>query len=98
MYHERYSTQYLEHDAEEASRLLDGLKFDQWDDEGTRLSPSGRPLNLTVEISPNRPEIIDLLEVMTAQWREIGIDLSVLVIDRTLLVEHHCNNIHDIAV
>lgn len=98
MYHERYSTQYLEHNAEEANRLLDGLGLDQRDGEGMRLLPSGDPLSLTVEISPNRPEIIDLLEIMTAQWREIGVDLNVLVIDRTLLVEHHRNNTHDIAV
>ena len=98
MYHERYSTQYLEHDPEEANALLDGLGLTERDGEGIRLLPSGAPLSLTVEISANRPEIVDLLEIMTAQWREIGIDLNVLVIDRTLLVEHHLNNIHDIAV
>ncbi len=98
MYHERYSTQYLEHDPDQANALLDGLGLTERDGEGIRLLQSGAPLSLTVEISANRPEIVDLLEVMTAQWREVGIDLNVLVIDRTLLVEHHLNNIHDIAV
>jgi peptide/nickel transport system substrate-binding protein len=98
MYHERYSTQYLEHDLDEANRLLDGLGLDKRNQEGIRLMASGRPLVLNVEISPNKPEIIDLLEIMAAQWREIGVDMKFQVVDRTLLVEHHRNNVHDLAV
>lgn len=98
MYHEGYSTQYLNHDPDEANRLLDGLGLDQRDGDGIRLLPSGRPLSLTVEMSANKPEIIDLLEIMVGQWREIGVDLNVLMVDRTLLVEHHRNNVHDLAV
>lgn len=96
MYHERYATQYLEYDPEEANRLLDGLGLEKGPD-GLRRMPSGAPLTIRVEISPNPPEIRDILELLALQWRDIGIDMQVMVVDRTLMVQHVTGNDHDAA-
>jgi len=95
MYHERYATQYLDHDAEEANRLLDSIGLDPRNADGIRLLPSGRPLTIRVEISTSRPQVRDILEIMVPQWREIGVDLAVTVVDSTLLTSHVNNNDHD---
>ena len=34
---------------------------------------------------------------MAAQWREIGVELVVTVVDRTLMETRHRNNDHDMA-
>jgi peptide/nickel transport system substrate-binding protein len=97
MYHERYATQYLDYDPDEANRLLDAIGLTERNGNGIRLLPSGKPLTIRVEISPNPPEIRDILELMSLQWKKIGVDLSVQVVDRTLMVEHINNNDHDAA-
>src|SRR5215217_2601276 len=92
MYHEAYATQNLEFNLEEANRLLDSIGLDQRNGDGIRLLEDGRPLIIRVEMSPNEPQIRDVLEIMSLQWRNIGIDLQVSIVDRTLLVEHHNTN------
>jgi peptide/nickel transport system substrate-binding protein len=97
MYHERYATQFIDHDPVEAERLLDALGLDKRNADGIRLMPSGRPLTIQIDISSARPIVQDALQLMTAQWRRIGVDLLVSVVDRTLMATRHNNNDHDAA-
>jgi peptide/nickel transport system substrate-binding protein len=97
MYHERYARQFLEYDTETANSMLDALGLDQRDADGIRLLESGRPLTIRVDISPNRPIVRDALQIMTAQWRKIGVNLVVQVVDSTLMATRHNNNDHDAA-
>lgn len=96
MYHERYATQFLDHNPDEADRLLDALGLQRGPD-GIRVMPSGRPLVIRVDISANRPIVRDALQIMTAQWRRIGVDLIVSVVDPVLMASRHNNNDHDAA-
>ncbi len=97
MYHERYAQQHLGYDPAEANRLFDAMGLDARGPDGIRLMPSGRPLIIRLDISPARPIVRDALEVMAAQWREIGVELVATVVDRTLMETRHRNNDHDAA-
>jgi peptide/nickel transport system substrate-binding protein len=99
-FHERLSTQYLEHDPEKANELLDRIGLDQRGSDGTRLLPSGRPLKFSIDVIPTlQPEQVDMLELIEQQWAEIGVDMDVNALERTFFYERTSNSSdHDAAV
>ena len=98
-YHEQLATQYLEYDPTEANALLDGLGLTRGAD-GIRTLPSGRPLKLQVDVIPtNVPDHVDQLEMLSKQWADLGIDLSINAVERTFFFERAVTNYdHDLAV
>ncbi len=99
-FHEKISTQYLEFDQAEANRLLDGIGLDQRGTDGVRLLPSGKPLKFQVDVIPTlQPEQVDMLELISQYWAEIGVDMDVNALERTFFYERTSNsNDHDAAV
>jgi peptide/nickel transport system substrate-binding protein len=65
-------TQCLAHDPGTADRLLDELGLDRRDENGTRLLPDGRPMELLIESAGVSPDEDDVLELVREQWSEIG--------------------------
>jgi len=63
----------FEYDIDAANAILDELGLDQRDAEGTRLLPSGRPLNLTILGHIGYPIHMDVAEVIREIWGELGI-------------------------
>jgi peptide/nickel transport system substrate-binding protein len=98
MFHERYATQYLEYDPEEANRLLDSIGLDKRGADGFRLLPSGRPFVITNEAPAAPPELSDILEILSLQWARLGINLNVQVVERSLMFANVANNDHDMAI
>ncbi|MFK4810898.1 ABC transporter substrate-binding protein [Devosia sp. ZW T5_3] len=98
-YHEQLSTQYLQYDPAQANALLDSLGLTRGAD-GMRNLPSGRPLRLQVDVIPtNVPDHVDQLELISQQWAELGVDLSINSIERTFFFERAVTNYdHDMAV
>jgi peptide/nickel transport system substrate-binding protein len=60
-----------------ANRLLDEIGLTARDDEGLRLLPDGRPLQIIVETAGESTLETDLLELITDHWREIGVSLFI---------------------
>jgi peptide/nickel transport system substrate-binding protein len=96
MYHERYATQFIEHDVAKANELLDGLGLTRGAD-GIRTLESGRPLIIRTQIPPAPPEISDMLEILALQWERIGVRLDVSVVERSIMFANVDNNDHDMA-
>jgi peptide/nickel transport system substrate-binding protein len=98
-FHERLSTQYLDHDPAEANRLLDGLGLQRGPD-GVRRMASGRPVRFTIDVIPTlQPEHVDMLEIIAQHWAEIGVQADINAIERTFFFERTSNaNEHDAAV
>lgn len=98
-FHERLATQYLNHDPDEANRLLDALGLERGSD-GIRRMASGRPVRFTIDVIPTlAPEHVDILEMVSQQWAEIGVRADINPIERTFFYERTSNsNDHDAAV
>jgi peptide/nickel transport system substrate-binding protein len=98
-YHERISTQYLEFDPDQANALLDGLGLERGAD-GMRQMADGQPVRFTIDVIPTlQPEHVDMLEMISQEWAELGVQMDVNPIERTFFYERTSNsNDHDAAV
>jgi len=96
MYHEGYAKQYLEYDPDQANKLLDNLGLTNRNSEGIRLLPSGKPISFAVTIETGQNAIRDQLEIMTLMWKKnLGIDVSIDIKERSLSLATTANNDHD---
>ena len=98
-YHERLATQYTDYDVDLANQYLDQAGFAERDSAGYRLGPDGERISFTIEtIAAFRPEWPDMLELVRIYWQEVGIDVSINTIDRTLYYDRRQANLHDAQV
>ena len=67
------------YNTQEASRLLEEAG---WKLEGTTRQKEGQPLALTVVTTKN-PDFEKALEVLSAQWRELGITVTTSIVDQS---------------
>ena len=65
----------IAYDPDEANRLLDEIGLTERSDNGIRLLPSGRPLELIIETAGEEDIEIDALELIKETWRQLGVDL-----------------------
>jgi peptide/nickel transport system substrate-binding protein len=72
-------------DPERANEILDGLGLDRRNQDGIRLLPDGRPMELVVESSGEDNEQSDVLELITDQWAEIGFKIASKPSDRQIM-------------
>ncbi|MGV0817734.1 ABC transporter substrate-binding protein [Martelella sp. AMO21009] len=87
-YDEEMAKQYTEYDPEDAIAHLEKAGLTETNGQGIRVMSDGKPAVVTVDvISAFRPEWIDMLELMSLQLREVGIDLEINNIDRTLFYD-----------
>ena len=98
-YHEQLATQFLEHDPDKANALLDELGLERGSD-GMRRMKSGDPVRFSVDVIPTLyPEHVDMLEMMSRQWADLGVQVDVNPMERTFFYERTSNsNDHDAAV
>jgi peptide/nickel transport system substrate-binding protein len=97
-FHERLATQYLEYDVDLANEHLDRAGYTERDSEGFRLGPDGNRITLVAEAAVGSQSHVDILEIVQEHWREVGIDLQIRAIDRSLLWQHIEANEVDISV
>jgi peptide/nickel transport system substrate-binding protein len=96
---ERLATQYLEYDPELANEHLDRAGYTERDAQGFRLDPDGQRITFAVEvIAALRPDWIDVLEVVQRYWQEVGIDMQIRTMDRSLFYTRKEANEHDANV
>ncbi|MGF1477159.1 MAG: ABC transporter substrate-binding protein [Geminicoccaceae bacterium] len=75
LYTEAVGTAYTQHDPEKANALLDEIGLTQKNGEGIRLMADGRPVEFVVETAGEETEESDVLELISDQWREIGVKI-----------------------
>jgi peptide/nickel transport system substrate-binding protein len=98
-YDEKAAKQYTDYDKAKANALLDGLKLDKRDSAGYRLGPDGARLSIIVEApSDFRPDWIDVLETVKANWKDVGVDLQIRPLGRSLIRNRALANEHEAFV
>jgi peptide/nickel transport system substrate-binding protein len=95
LYHERLATQYLEFNPDLANEYLDKVLPDK-DGEGFRLMSNGERLVIAMEvIATLQPEWVDALELVEDYWADVGVDMEMVVEDRTIFYDRKEANQHD---
>lgn len=96
---EEMSKQYTEFNQELAIEHLEAAGLTETNAQGIRLMPDGRPAVITVDvITAFRPEWIDMLELMQLQLAEVGIELEINTMDRTLFYDKRPEGAYDAQV
>lgn len=90
---EDYGTLWTEYDPDTANEMLDAIGLDQKDDEGYRLRQNGE--RLTIEITAMANQLVPYVEaseMIREQWKDIGIDLKVNSVERSLALTQAAAN------
>ncbi|MCB2054520.1 MAG: ABC transporter substrate-binding protein [Geminicoccaceae bacterium] len=75
----------LGYDVDRANALLDEVGLTERNDQGLRLLPDGRPLELIVETAGEDSEQSDILELVRDQWAAIGFRIHTKPSEREVL-------------
>jgi peptide/nickel transport system substrate-binding protein len=95
---EQMSFQFTEYDLDKANELLDNV-LPEKDEQGFRLRPDGERLLITTNVASGfAPELIDGMEIVRQYWAEVGVDLNVQVVDRSIQWERKAANELEIFV
>ncbi|AJQ97974.1 ABC transporter substrate-binding protein [Gynuella sunshinyii] len=98
-YNEQLATQYTRFDPDKANQLLDRVGLKQRNKDGIRLMENGKPVQISVDVvAAIFPFWIDTLELVQKYWRDVGIDLKINTVDRTIFYETRRANQHDAQV
>ena len=84
LFNEELATQYTEYSTESANRHLDAAGYTERDSEGFRLGPDGNRISFALELDAARTEFVDMAPLLQEYWREVGIDVQVRTMDRSL--------------
>jgi peptide/nickel transport system substrate-binding protein len=98
LYNEKMATQYLKYDPQMASELLDKAGFAQKDAGGFRLGPDGQRISFAIEVTVERNEQIDALELVKKYWAAVGIEMQVKPVQQPLAFARMKANDHDAIV
>ncbi len=75
LYRPEYRGAWTKFHLDHVNALLDEIGLARRDDEGVRLLPDGRPLQIVIETSGESTEESDVLELIRDTWSEVGIKL-----------------------
>jgi len=70
-----------DYDVEEANRILDSIGMDKRGGNGYRLSPGGQPFKFPMSTYKLNPDTIPVSEVVVAHLKEVGIEVTMNVMD-----------------
>lgn len=70
---------------DEANALLDEIGLTERNDDGLRLLPDGRPAQFIVETAGEDTEQVDVLELISFKWRQLGIEIQTRPSEREAL-------------
>ena len=81
-----YAFMYTEYDPAKANEILDGILPNK-DEEGFRLMDNGDRLHIIMDTTPGEGRDTDTMELIAANWEDVGVKTKVNEITRTLLTE-----------
>ncbi len=76
---------WAEFDPDLANRLLDEAGLTEKNGYGIRYLPDGRLMELIVETAGERQEVENALQIITDDWRDVGVKLVMRPLDRDIL-------------
>ena len=79
--------QWAQFDPDMAMDLLDQAGYSETDSDGFRLYPDGSRVSWVIQLDTEQADVVDVFELVTEQWRAVGLDPSLRPINRSLLVE-----------
>ncbi|HEX2480066.1 MAG TPA: ABC transporter substrate-binding protein, partial [Geminicoccaceae bacterium] len=85
LYQPEYRYRWAEYDLEVANRLLDEVGLTKRNDDGVRLLPDGRSMDLIIETAGESEEETDVLQLVQENWLELGIKAHVKPLQRQVL-------------
>ena len=83
LYNEQLARQHTEFDPAKANALLDRI-VPRKNGDGIRLDPQGRTLTIVFEIDQSRTVFTDLFQLAAPMYRDVGVDVQVRPMDRSL--------------
>src|SRR5919106_3989308 len=75
LYKPEYRDTWADYDPERANALLDEIGLTERADDGLRLLPDGRPMEVIVETAGEETEQSDILELVGESWLKLGIKI-----------------------
>lgn len=97
-YDETLAKQYTEYDVDLANEYLDQAGYTERDSAGFRVGPNGERIVFVVEVTSGQQDRIDTMELVRGYWAEVGIDIQVRTMDRSLLYTRKDAGLHDANV
>jgi peptide/nickel transport system substrate-binding protein len=97
-YWEEQAKNMIDYDPDQANSLLDEMGLTDKDADGYRMRPDGQRLTITYEYAPIFGSWGDIGELLSAQWKALGIELQVKEENRDLFYERKAANDHDMGV
>ncbi|MEQ8666141.1 MAG: ABC transporter substrate-binding protein [Rhodospirillales bacterium] len=85
LYREEYAKAWTTFDLERANAMLDGLGLDRRNDDGIRLLPDGRPMEIIIETAGEDTEQTDVLQLVHDSWHRLGIKIYPKPLQREVL-------------
>ncbi|AYY13786.1 ABC transporter substrate-binding protein [Actinobacteria bacterium YIM 96077] len=86
-YNEELAKQYTEYDVDLANEYLDDAGYEM-DEQGRRIGPDGEPISITVDYANDvNNSWTDALELVEGYWEEVGVDLELNGMSRSLHTE-----------
>ncbi len=81
-----------EYNPDEANRLLDEMGMDKRGPDGFRLAPNGQPFEIPFEVSMDASDIVPVCELIIEDYKAIGINASMKVLEGSLRGERETAN------
>ncbi|MEO3753122.1 ABC transporter substrate-binding protein [Streptomyces sp. B6B3] len=79
--------QYVEYDVDLANEALDRAGYTERNGDGIRLREDGSPIKFNVLVVSDFPDHVDALDLIRADWREVGVDATIQRMAETLYWE-----------
>ncbi|MDE4173135.1 ABC transporter substrate-binding protein [Phaeobacter sp. PT47_59] len=76
---------WAQFDPDLANQLLDEVGLTEKDGYGIRKLPDGRRMELIIETAGERQEVENALQIITDDWRDVGVKLVMRPLDRDIL-------------
>ena len=76
---------WASHDVAQANRLLDEAGLSGRTTDGYRTLPDGRKMEIVIETAGERQEVENALQIITDNWKEVGVKLVMRPLDRDIL-------------
>jgi len=81
-----------EYDPKEANRLLDEMGMNKRGPDGFRLAPNGQPFEIPFEVSTDASDIVPVCELIIEDYKAVGINASMKVLEASLRGERETAN------
>jgi peptide/nickel transport system substrate-binding protein len=94
-YRESMANQYTEYSEDLANKFLDEAGYSKRDSNGIRLGPDGKPIRISFETIA---DFNDQGELISTNWRAVGIDAQFNEIERSLHATQIFANEHDVVI